>query len=62
MSKCACCRDPKKCGHYVKRRKYMSVESEQCIEYMGCNNFDLARQIVYGREIYKCPYAKGEKK
>jgi hypothetical protein len=63
MSKRACCRDPQKCGHYIKRRRYVDrYFDEYTEEYMACSQAGLHELIFGGPERCKCPYEKGEHK
>lgn len=60
MSKRDCCRDPKKCGHYIKRRRFVDVSfDEYTEEYMACSQAELHELIFGGPERCKCPYEKG---
>ena len=57
-----CCKDPTKCGHAHKNKRYANKISEETIEYDGCEKSGLPENMVYGREALECPFVKGENK
>lgn len=61
MNDVECCKDPKKCGHYIKRRRHASVHfDEYTEEYMACSQAGILELLHGGPERCKCPYERGD--